>query len=130
MKISEEEMVTGSSEVMSCTFQGNGDALGTSALQENDLGCQIEVTQICDVLLEKLAFYGILVNGFFLANHVANLKTLVLLLAIHVFLGHGTFLEIDVPLKVLAAPLGTWIVMLFFLLIAEDCDYGVQDFSS
>ena len=129
MRISEEEMVTVSSEVMSCTFQWNGGALGTTALQENDLRCQTAVTQICDILLEKLPFYGILVNGFFLANLVSNLKTfVVLLLAIPVFLAHGAFLEMNVPLKVLAAPLGTWIVMLFFLLIAEDCDYEVQDF--
>ena len=131
MRISEEEMVTGSSEVMSGIFQGNGDALETSALQENGLGCQTcqtEVIQICDILLEKLASYGILVSDFFLANHVSNLKTFVVL-AIRVFLGHGAFLEIDSPLKVLPAPLGTWIVMLFFLLLAQDCDYGVQDFS-
>ena len=63
-----------------------------------------------------------------MANHVSNLKTFVVS-AIHVFLSHGSFLGIDFLLKVLAAPLGTWIVMLFFLLIAEDCDYEVQDFS-
>ena len=122
MRISEAETVIGSSEVMSGTFLGNGDALETSASQENDLGCQTEVTQICDILLEKLAFCGILVNDFFLANYVSNLKTFVVL-AIRVFL------EIDFPLKVLAAPQGTWIVMLFFSLLAEDCGYGVQDFS-
>ena len=120
--------MTCSSEVMSGTFQGNGDALETSASQENDLGFQTEATQICDILLEKPAFCGILVNGFFLADYVSNLKTFVVL-ASRVFLDHGAFLEIDFPLKVLAAPQATWIVMLFFSLLAEDCGYGVQDFS-
>ena len=120
--------MTCSSEVMSGTFQGNGDALETSASQENDLGFQTEATQICDILLEKPAFCGILVNGFFLANYVSNLKTFVVL-ASRVFLDHGAFLEIDFSLKVLASPQGTWIVMLFFAQLAEDCGYGVQDFS-
>ena len=120
--------MTCSSEVMSGTFQGNGDALETSASQENDLGFQTEATQICDILLEKLAFCGILVNDFFLANYVSNLKTFVVL-ASRVFLDHGAFLEIDFPLKVLASSQGTWIVMLFFAQLAEDCGYEVQDFS-
>ena len=128
MRISEEETVIVSSEVMSGTFQGNGDASETGALQENDLGFQTEVTQICDILLVMLAFCGSLVNGFFLANHVSNLKIFAVL-AIRLFLSDGAFLEIDFPLNVLTAPQETWIVMLFFLLPAEDCGCGVQDFS-
>ena len=82
-------------------FQGNGEALETSALQGNDLGCQActEVIQICEVLLEKHVFYGILVNDFFLANLVSSLKTFVAL-AIRAFLSHGASLEIDFLLKV------------------------------
>ena len=38
-------------------------------------------------------------------------------------------MEIDFPSKVLADPLETWIVTPFFLLLTEDCGYGVQDFS-
>ena len=102
--------------------------MGTGVLQENDTGCHAEVIQVFDIFLEKLAFYGILANGFFLANHVSNLKTFVLN-AILVLLGYWPFLEIEFSSKVLAAPLGTWIVTLFFVQQAEDCGYGVQDFS-
>ena len=56
-------------------------------MQENDSGFQAEVIQFFDIFLEKLAFYGDLVNGFFLTNHVSNLETIVLN-AILVLLGY------------------------------------------